>query len=182
MNMTEHITCIKNSCDRKAITRGLCSAHYMRLYRGDGSNEKPLNFKNHGHKSSPEYHSWNMMRARCNIPGTTGFEYYGGRGIKVCKRWDSFLNFLEDMGNKPEQKYTIDRLDNDGDYSKDNCKWSTRTEQSRNRLYVKLSMEKAKDIRYKYNTGLTMRVIASEYNVGLSTIRSVIRGLTWKQV
>lgn len=91
----------------------------------------------HGHTSraglSPEYVSWLAMRGRCKHPSVGGFKYYGGRGVKVCKRWDKFENFLADMGLKPTKKHSIDRIDPYGDYKPSNCRWATAVEQRRNR-------------------------------------------------
>jgi hypothetical protein len=88
----------------------------------------------HGKTRSPEWYSWMAMRWRCSSPKASDYHWYGGRGIKVCKRWkSSFKNFLADMGLKPSPKHTLDRINNDGDYKPSNCKWATMHEQALNR-------------------------------------------------
>jgi len=72
-----------------------------------------------------EYNTWVMMRQRCMNPKNKDFKDYGGRGIRICKRWDSVKTFIKDMGLAPSQKHSIDRIDNDGDYKPSNCQWST---------------------------------------------------------
>jgi len=86
----------------------------------------------HGLSELPEYVVWKLMRRRCNSSGATGWGYYGGRGIAVCKEWDDFNTFYADMGSRPSPDHQIDRKDNDKGYCKENCKWSTRGEQMRN--------------------------------------------------
>lgn len=85
----------------------------------------------HGQSDTPEYNSWASMLRRCNDVSHKCFEHYGGRGITVCKEWHSFEQFLLDMGNRPKG-YSLDRINNDGNYNKENCRWATSTEQSSN--------------------------------------------------
>jgi hypothetical protein len=93
-------------------------------------------FLEHGHarKSgrSQEWVSWVCMRRRRTDPKHDAFKYYGGRGITVCERWSSFENFFSDMGKKPSQKRSIDRVNPDGNYEHGNCRWATKSQQRRN--------------------------------------------------
>lgn len=88
----------------------------------------------HGMTNSVEYHTWSKMKERCNNPNIESYQYYGANGIRVCSRWEnSFENFYADMGPRPSDQHSIDRIDSSRDYSPDNCRWATTTEQSRNR-------------------------------------------------
>jgi hypothetical protein len=86
----------------------------------------------HTHPMSPTYQSWKAMKARCTQPRNASWQYYGDRGITFCDRWQSFENFLADMGERPEGT-TLDRIDPDGKYEPDNCRWATPSTQSDNR-------------------------------------------------
>ncbi len=85
-----------------------------------------------GGKSSKTYTSWNLMVRRCVNPNNPSYNNYGGRGISVCRRWRKFDNFLEDMGVRPDGQQ-IDRIDNNGNYCKSNCRWVTSQQNNRNR-------------------------------------------------
>src|SRR5258708_820255 len=96
-----------------------------------------LPFKERANSSWPcrsrEYRTWERIKRCCYEPSYHHYKYYGGRGIKVCKRWlDSFQAFLEDMGPKPAG-LSIGRMDNDGNYEPSNCRWETAKQQMRNR-------------------------------------------------
>lgn len=80
-----------------------------------------------------EHRIWCQMRQRCASPKDKRFHDYGGRGIRVCPRWESFECFLEDVGQRPSGEHSLDRIDNDGNYEPGNVRWATRSEQQRNR-------------------------------------------------
>jgi hypothetical protein len=86
-----------------------------------------------GGNETREYRAWSDMRRRCRNPKRKDWPDYGGRGIKVCDRWQIYTNFLADMGRKPGPKYSLDRIDNDGNYEPSNCRWATTKEQYHNR-------------------------------------------------
>lgn len=111
-----------------------------------------------------EYYAWKGMRARCNNKNYHAYHRYGGRGIKVCDRWDDFENFYSDMGNAPSKKHQLDRIDNDGDYEPCNCRWVTPKENSRNR---------GKQGNNSGYTGIFLRESLGRYEVNVSIERKV---------
>ena len=91
----------------------------------------------HGKSNTKIYKVWSSLKNRCKSKTCKSYKNYGGRGIKVCNRWEKFENFYADMGDNPGN-LTIERINNDKGYSPGNCKWATREEQSNNKRDVKL--------------------------------------------
>lgn len=105
----------------------------------------------HGMSNSSEYKIYKGMIQRCTNKNKTEYRYYGGRGITVCDTWKgSFEKFLEDMGLRPNPSYSLDRMDSNGPYSKENCRWATPDEQWENRKQISLTVNK-----YQFQTAKT---------------------------
>jgi hypothetical protein len=138
----------------------------------DGSPDKRFR---HALVHHPLYSIWKGMKQRCYDPACKRFDRYGGRGIAVCERWRRSMEaFVYDMGPRPHG-YTSERINNDGDYCPDNCKWATRKEQNRNQCDTVLSMTKALDIRRRFNEGAeSLGVLAREYCVNKRAIYSIV--------
>lgn len=128
--------------------------------------------KKHGHsvERTTEYTIWKSMKYRCHSTGDSSYHRYGARGIEVCERWrNSFENFLEDMGPRPSLDHSLERIDNEGNYCPENCRWATKTEQARNRRtnhFVTLNGETKTLMEWSEITGLGYTVITGRLNRG----------------
>lgn len=120
----------------------------------------------HGMSKTRIFKIWNNMRSRCSNPNRIDYRFYGGRGIKVCKRWHKFENFYKDMGDGGKSK-SLDRINNNKNYSKENCRWSTRLEQSQNLRSNRILKFEGK----KYVASEAARV----FNINYSTMMSRLR-------
>lgn len=142
--------------------------------------------KTHGEASIPqslEYRSWAGMIQRCTNPNNTKFKDYGGKNITVCAQWlASYSEFLKDMGRRPTNAHTLERIDNKLGYSPDNCIWGTRKEQSRNRSNCKVTVEDVKKIKRLYQSGISQKSIAIMYKVTRSVIHKIVNNKTWSDV
>lgn len=157
------------SCGNKHIVNGANIVNGQSKSCGCLNIERSRNAScTHDKSRTPEYRIWANMIHRCINPNSQSFENYGKRGIEVCDTWiNSFTNFIEDMGKRPSDKYSIDRIDNNGNYSPDNCKWSTKKEQCNNRRNNNIiNLDDKKQ---------TLAQWAVELNIHESTIRRRLR-------
>ena len=125
---------------------------------------------------APVWHSWTAMRQRCHYPNDINYKNYGARGIHVCERWmNSFENFYSDMGDRP-QGMSLDRIDNDGDYCAENCKWSTKPEQGinqRTNRLIEYDGERLTLMQWSRRTGLSKHTISRRLKSGWSVEKTL---------
>lgn len=125
-----------------------------------------------GTKRPPEYSVWRCIKRRCHDPANQDYPRYGGRGIVVCDRWRwSFVAFYRDMGQRPSRAHQIERVDNDGPYSPDNCRWATVKEQSVNRrttVFLSHNGERLTQTEWAERTGIKASTICYRLKAGWS--------------
>lgn len=113
-------------------------------------------------RDQPEWRVWHNMVRRCTDPNLSHYKHYGGRGIRVCERWNNYANFIADMGHRPTPTHSLDRIDNDGDYEPSNCRWATPEEQVRNRsdnVWVEFDGRRRKLIELCDKYGIKPRLV-----------------------
>lgn len=141
-----------------------------------------MNLK-HGMTGTRTFKSWETMKQRCTNPNAVDYERFGGRGIKVCAAWSkSFLTFLYDMGIRPEGK-TLDRIDVNGNYTPKNCKWSTASEQHRNRRNTRYVTYKGKKYalydlaeKFKIKPAVLMTRLGSGWSIEKALTEPIMEG------
>ena len=147
--LTKYASCVKNGCRFTHHKHGLCRR--------------------------PEFHVWITINQRCNNKGNHKYPIYGGRGIKICKRWSEFVNFYADMGPRPSPLHSIDRIDNDGNYCPENCRWATKEIQANNRrtnIYVTHKGERVSVTQLERRLGVRCNSIGQRLRRGWSINRA----------
>jgi hypothetical protein len=172
--------CSVLGCNRKYYAKGYCHLHYVRFVKYGDPDYTMLEF--HGMVETPEYTAWGNMKDRCYNKNYAYYQNYGGRGIKVCQRWlDSFMNFFHDMGIKPSQDMQLDRINNNGNYEPDNCRWVTSAKNTQNRRNTVLSMGKARKIRIKHSLGVSNKDLSIEFGCSTRLVLFVVNNEIWKE-
>lgn len=154
------------------------------MYRDQDGEANPGYKHGHARGKGPAtrtYRSWEAMTQRCRNPNHTAYRRYGGSGVEICADWADFMNFLADMGERPEGK-SLDRIDNSKGYNKANCRWATRTEQARNHKGCKLTEVEAGQIRWLVGDGgYAQNQVAQAFSVSRALVGLVCTGKIWKE-
>jgi len=180
--------CSVAECERRATRKHFCEKHWWRwrvhgdpLHERDQSGTKNPFYK-HGLGGTKAYNVHHNMLARCYDPTHKSYKDYGARGISVCDRWRRSVHaFIADMG-EPPPGLTLERINVNGSYEPQNCKWATRTEQARNHRNGKLTHAMARAIRMTYAAGgISQAVLAREYGINQTMVSVVVRNKCWKE-
>lgn len=147
----------------------------MRIYTKETKKDCSHPNSTHGYSNSKLYYLYKQMIYRCTKPNNINYKYYGAVGVRVCDRWlESFTNFYEDMGDKPDDM-TLERIDNSKDYSPDNCIWATYKKQNRNKSNsTGITQTEVKRMLKLKADGYKLKDIATELGYSLSTVKNYI--------
>jgi len=131
---------------------------------------------------TPLHKVWRSMITRCYNTKGKAYKNYGGRGITVCNRWrESFWNFYDDMGDRPSDDHSLERINNSLGYSPDNCRWTTQQEQNQNKRTTRFTAEDIITIRKLYSHMTTIE-LARKYKVNQSTISRIVNKKRWDNI
>jgi YesN/AraC family two-component response regulator len=149
----------------------------------------------HGHNcrgsTTPTYRSWNSLFNRCYRENHISYVNYGAKGVKVCERWHNFVNFLEDMGERPSLEYCLSRFKDKGNYEPGNCEWKLKIKNNKEKVCARgeaqglsvLTEAEVKRIREMYSDGdLSFTALGKQFNVSRVTISSIIKRKTWNHI
>ena len=135
----------------------------------------------HGMAGTPLFRVWSSMKNRCANQKVAGYKDYGGRGVSVCERWKSFENFYADMGDRPSDKHSLERRDNDGNYEPSNCYWATKAEQAKNRRntkFIEANGERLHLAEWARKLGCSPATILHRIAVGMPEAEAVTKVVT----
>lgn len=127
---------------------------------------------------SRTYRTWKEMRQRCMNPNSDKWRWYGGRGISIAPEWDDYEKFLADMGDRPPGM-TLDRINNDGNYCKSNCRWALHIDQTQKQEKNKLSCELAYQLRKDRAAGISVSELCLKYGISRHAVWACASGRTW---
>lgn len=176
--------CIKG-CDRPIQGHFFCRSHYQ-SWRMNGHPLKFLKRRVPSTKAktcTKEYKTWHGAKSRCLNPTNRSYANYGGRGITMCAEWsNSFEAFLADIGQAPSQEYSLERIDVNGNYEPENCRWATWDEQNRNTRATRLTADIVATAKARRISGESVADIARDLKVPKSALYQAVLGYSWKEV
>lgn len=143
---------------------------------GNGTTRKHKIALKHGKSGTSIYLTWQGMISRCHNQNNKNYHQYGGRGILVCDSWHKFENFYADMGDKPTKELSLERIENNSGYNKDNVKWGTKSEQHRNKRdnhFLKLDDELLTLSEWSRKTGLNAATISGRLRMGWDALKTL---------